>query len=433
MDHAYLINAREALARRDSAAGLSWARKYLELHPGDIAAAIMAARAVDSAAPAEAVAILRGALAHTREPAAQATLIMELLPFAERTERLKRGLPPDHVLDMREFPFHFSGADIAALRTTWNAVKPDDPVRLSLGPAIEFVLGDFAAADDLLLQAAARATNRKALGGHATVRYSDDFYRHLEGVKFEGLPSVRILKQARFSSPHVLYVGCDSTYFQTFATPLLRSLATAAPRADAHVHLMLVAGQPEPEIPALNLNLHVTCEVIQKGLDSPLYYHAMRLVRLYQFLDDRTLWMIDADALVNADPAHLYGRLHGDVGIRVRAGRTQPWNCFSAALVAATPASKAYFRLVAAYLVHFIAQAQFTWGMDQMALYGAYRYLPQKPALTLWGPQDFDVNTCGADATFWFTAGAFKKEYAAGTAAPPPDRQKYWDLYRRNA
>jgi hypothetical protein len=433
LEQDYLAKANEALARKDTPEALLWAGKCLAVQPGHVDAAIIAASAMESDKLGDAIANLRQAERANAEPAAKVRLISELVVYVERAERIARGLPPYHVLDMREFPFHFCDAEIAALRENWTKIPPGESAYLSLGPVVHLILGELPAADGILLQVAAASPKKRAPKSYATVRYAPDFYEQLKHVAFTGLPQVQVAKGARFATPHVLYVGCDLAYFRLFALPLLRSLAARSPGADAHLHLMLVAGQPEPQIPNLNLNLRVTYEVIHKGLDSPMYYHAARLVRLHQFLEDRTLWMVDADALVVGDLASLHDKLRGSIGIRVRPGRTQPWNQFSAALVAATPEAKDYFRLVAAYLAHFMYQGIFTWGMDQMALFGVYQHLVHKPTLSLWGPDEFEVSDYRDSASLWFTAGQHKKEYAAGASRPPPDQAKFWDLFRMYA
>ena len=428
-----LQKAKEAMSRKDMATTLVWARKHLAANPGHVEAATMVARALADEAPDTAVSTLQRAIADNKEAQAKLALTCELLPYLEQTRRAAHGLPPYHVLDMREFPFHFCHAEIEGVRQMWKSFAGDAATTLNMGPAVEFILGNLAAADSLLLRTAETAKNKRAPGSFATVRYAPEFYKNLDNVDLRGLPEVQVLKQAQFSTQHVLFVGCNLDYLQLFAVPLLRSLAAKAPGADAHVHLMVVEGQSHPQIPSLDLNLHITYEVIHKGLDSPMYYHAMRLVRFYQFLQDRALWMADVDGLLNSDPGPLYARLQSGVGIRVHPGRVQPWNQFNASLVAAAPDSKDYFRLVANYIAHFMLAGNFTWGMDQMALYGVYQYLERKPQLTLWSPSDFAQYECDDDAVFWFTAGALKNEYARGALPPPPQHKKYWDAFQKYA
>ena len=113
------------------------------------------------------------------------------------------------------------------------------------------------------------------------------------------------------------------------------------------------------------------------------YYHAVRFVRFYQILQryNRVTWLMDVDALFNRTPDELFGRFAGhDVAFRVRPGRLEPWNRFSAELVggATSRLSLEFFRLVTAYIMHFFRRGELRWGIDQLSMFGVYNHMEQQ-------------------------------------------------------
>jgi hypothetical protein len=165
------------------------------------------------------------------------------------------------------------------------------------------------------------------------------------------------------------------------------------------------------------------------------YYHAIRFIRFFGHLRHYNipLWLMDVDALFNRPPTSLFEKLAGrDVAFRARPGRLEPWNQFNASVVGATPgeASKRYFRLIAAYIAHFFARGKLQWGIDQLAMYGAFMYLQQAgaaPSAAFLDDRavDYDYHD---DGIIWCNSGKNKFAHVQKTtrAIPDdPDRIKY--------
>ncbi len=315
---------------------------------------------------------------------------------AERTERVKRGLPPHHVLDMAEFPFAFATSTFkrfAGAAAQWAAQTPDDPGPHSINTWARVLMGDYAGADE--------AIKRYQALSPALPMTRMRFAETVPGDPV-ALPPVT----GAWPSGPAFFIGCDPVYLQQYGLPLLRSLAANAPGAAAHVHIM---GTDVVALGQLDLRLTLTREdpepFLRRGVDPKMYYHAVRLVRFTEALREGggPLVMSDADALVTGDPRPLLA-MPGGAGLRVRAGRIEPWHHFSACLIRGAASGLPYFEAAADIVRRFMNNP--FWGLDQYALFAAY--ITQKPALTLFGPDIAGV-VDDVPGLFWFTAGAAKK------------------------
>ena len=325
--------------------------------------------------------------------------LLKSISEAERTERVARGLPPHHVLDMAEFPFCFASKTFkrfAAATAQWASQSPDDPGPQSINAWARVLVGDYAGADAALARFQALMPDQPL----AAMRFTS-----LPGGAPLSLPPV----VGKWPDQPAFFISCDLLYLRKYGLNLLRSLAHHAPGCAAHVHVL---GPDAADLSDINLALTVTTEdpapIFATGLDPKIYYHAARLVRFAQALraSGQPLVASDADALVTADPRALL-TLPGDVAIRVRPGRIEPWHHFSACLLRGTPQSIPYFDAVTEIILRLLSKP--FWGLDQYALFAAY--LNTKQALTLLGP---DVASVESDkpGLFWFTAGVNKAELA---------------------
>jgi hypothetical protein len=178
-----------------------------------------------------------------------------------------------------------------------------------------------------------------------------------------------------------------------------------APGVAVHVHIF---GTQQVDLPNVNLTMTVTSEdpapAIARGIDPRIYFHAARLIRFTEALRTcrQPLVMSDADAIVTEDPRFLL-TMPGEVALRVRPGRLEPWHHFSACLVRGTLHGLPYFECAAEIVRRLLTNA--FWGLDQYALFAAY--LRTRPQLTLLGPEVAGVEN-SARGTFWFTAGKEK-------------------------
>ncbi|MGE3474524.1 MAG: hypothetical protein AB7H70_01825 [Rhodospirillaceae bacterium] len=324
--------------------------------------------------------------------------LLETASATEREERMKHGLPPAHVLDIAEFPFKFAAPLFKQAFESiahWVAAMPAEP-RVHLFSACANVLsGDYRAADAALEKL--RALTKSPL---ALMQFGGPVAR--QPIQ---LPPVT----GTWPREAAFFVSCDNQYFETYGIPLLRSLAAASPGCPIHVHII---GEPVV-LPDVALKITTTLEPQPVNFRLPDYYGAARLVRFAEGLEASQvpLVMIDADALVTANPRHLLAQCN-DVTLRIRAGRIEPWHHFSACYIGGSPACMTYFRRVADIVLRTI-DASF-WGLDQYALFAAYVQL--SPRLNLIGP-----DIAGVDAeipgVFWFTAGNEKKNLASADSS----------------
>lgn len=313
--------------------------------------------------------------------------------------RAARGLPTSHVLSMEEFPFKFARDDVhrfAEASELWASSEPTSAAAVTSLIAARLALGDYAGVDD----AAARLSPINPSDVLGSLRLCAPM-----PPPNLTLPKV---KHAWPTKPSI-FISADEVYFEVFGIPLLRSIAK---HGGAPVHVHLIGDGIKPVAAARKIGVPLTCTtedpsefVAANALKPKNYYNAIRFVRFAEALrqSSQTLVMIDIDSLVVADPAKVFD-VPGDIALRVRPGRLEPWNQFSACMVKGTPASLAYFSRVA-NIVHNSIKNPW-WGLDQFALFAAY--VQMRPEISLIGP---DVAYVGDDVggVVTFTGGAKKK------------------------
>jgi len=349
----------------------------------------------------------------------------QLVRFHEWKHRLERDLPIHHVLTLKEFPFAFALDSVRAFYETaseWITAEPKHTIaHLFRGYALE-AQSDFEGA------------NREF--GEIRKLDSSLYYSRMKlgkpGESPANLPDV----DGEWPKEPCLFLTCDAQYLKSFVVPLLKSLAQFITEQRVHLHLMSESGDEQALIKSLSpLNISVTrergAEFISKyNIEPRCYYGAVRFVRFAQALEQNSgpLWMADADCLIRNDPTSLFS-IAGDAALRVRAGRVEPWNQFSACLVMGREAARPYYREVANIIASELPKAW--WGLDQYALFSAYLVLKARdevPQLTLLGPKQADVEWFD-DGVFWFTAG--KKRNRLFSSQPSSKQSAYEKLFAR--
>lgn len=412
----------------DTAAARAYYARAAAVRPGDVDAVLKYSWSLWDENPHEAVRLTLDLLARNGGNLRLRAQVLEAAAQqVEMSERIRRGLPPYHAASVDDLFFTFARPlieDMAATNEALLAADPgDDPARVRLGFA-RFCLGDRAGAEDLF-RAAHKVTAGYLLDA---VRFSPAFHgalRHTpEEELFGALPRCLTIRPPVADAAGVLFLSCDAAYFASFGYPMLSSLKDRAPGIPIHLHVMDAAPEDVAGIERfcdalapsrIALTTELTGLAGGPKMRARCYYHAVRLVRFYETLRlyDCPLWMADVDALANRDLAPLFAMLDGkDIAIRVRAGRLEPQNQFSACLIGAAPSarSSAFFRQVAAYITFFHKQDGLRWGIDQLALYSVFADVAdrgQAPALTLLGPREIDLD-CSPDGFFWIVAGARK-------------------------
>lgn len=162
---------------------------------------------------------------------------------------------------------------------------------------------------------------------------------------------------------------------------------------------------------------------------SKVWYHAVRFIRLYQILrvSDGPLWMMDVDALFNRSPKELFASIGDkDCAFRIRPGRLEPWNQFSAGIVGATKNALPYFKAIAQYLTH--TKDRWFWGIDQFAMYAAYQHV--QPSISFLDDKVFNLN-CDPDGVVWILGGGDKFKMLEGHEFDPSTPQgRYAEKFR---
>src|SRR5262245_39734033 len=78
---------------------------------------------------------------------------VEFVEAQERAERIKRGLPPDHLLNLSEFPFAFAFDAVKAFiqsAVEWQAKEPRNPNALVFRAWAAFAQRDYALANKIM-------------------------------------------------------------------------------------------------------------------------------------------------------------------------------------------------------------------------------------------------------------------------------------------
>lgn len=317
----------------------------------------------------------------------------------ECAARAERGLPTSHVLNMDEFPFKFVREDVrrfAEAAELWVSSEPTSVAAATNLLAARIALGDYAGVDE----AAARLSPLNPTDVLGSLR-----------LRAPPPPPAITLPKVKHPWPTKpsLFISADEVYFEVFGIPLLRSIAK---HGSVPVHVHYLGDGLKAVAAARKIGVPLTCTVedpsefiAANSLKPKNYYNAIRFVRFAEALrqSSQTLFMMDIDSLAVAPPAKIF-EVPGDVALRVRPGRLEPWNQFSACLVKGTPASAAYFSLVA-NIVHNSIKVPW-WGLDQFALFAAY--VQMRPDISLIGP---DIAHVGDDVggVVAFTGGAKKK------------------------
>ena len=233
-----------------------------------------------------------------------------------------------------------------------------------------------------------------------------------------------------------IFLACDARYLTLFVVPFLKSLKSFTPTQRVHIHLMENIGDVSTVLDAAKpLLISITQEqsaafIARHNIRAEFYYGAARFVRFAEALEINVgpLWMADVDSLIRNDPQQLL-TMGGDIAIRIRAGRIEPWNQFSACLVMGRPGARSYFRNVANIIAQDMSNPW--WGLDQYALFSAYLILKEcgeLPSFTLLGPSQADVEW-REDGVFWFTAGSNKSRLFANPR--PSNSSRFESLFAR--
>ncbi len=201
-----------------------------------------------------------------------------------------------------------------------------------------------------------------------------------------GLAPVQHVFRLGPQSPATLFLASDYGYFKSFTLPYVQALEAAGVRADVQIHLLdgdtaqwaaAAAALAFARTVHIGLSAEASGALTHGILKARVYYHAVRFIRLYQEVKrtGRPTWLLDADVNFLRSPIPvLKGFKDFDVAVRGNPTWFEPTWKFAAACVGIAPSERGleYARRVAAYIAYWKGRDQWSWGVDQIALYACY-------------------------------------------------------------
>jgi|GEM_PF-200206 len=451
-----LADIHEQTGRRAEA--ISAYQAALNVEPGNLALAARFANLQSIADLGRGLAALEKARpAENAGLSARLAYFNQVTPYKEWAARAERGLMPYHATALTELYFDHAKAERDAYEAVADAVLAREPAHADAAGAKAVCLTSRGARKDAdaYFKVVARAQPDSI---YHNITADDGIYRKLEAMDdvalTRALPPLLDVVPQSFTPGPIIYLSCNYGYFADFARPMLLSIDDVAPAARVHLHVMDAGVAQMEHVVSFCAGLkaaRVAVSAERPGIDvlglmpARCYYHAIRLVRMYQHLKHyhQPLWLMDVDALMHRDPAPMFGLIgEADAAFRARPGRWEPWNQFNASVMAVAPAPKgtAYLRLMAAFIADAHARDDLHWGIDQLAMYQVHEYLKDQgraPTVRLLDDRAVDYEYY-EDGFVWCNSGKGKfsqLQQLAGNAASSADSQKvsYFEALKKYA
>lgn len=420
----------------------------LELQPADIG---ILYQYIKDADPEEALRAIRTTLAHVAGDSGKKTeLLATLAVYTEHKERKAHGLPVRWSADRTDLDMRFSQPELANYREAaraWSRDQPDNGKALRHQGVASLALGEIAEAERCF------ARLREMGGAPYTMTFAPDFYARLEAMTpadiVRGLPEIVAVTPALQPRGPVFFLSCDFNYLRDYGEPFLRSIDDVAHGADVHVHVMNAGPDQLASFRTWterlsNVSLAISAEtvVLAKPEDGRLYYHAVRFIRFYRYLEEygQPICMMDVDTLMHRD---LREALE-DLGRYDVAFPVQPW-CLDPALryvalvvaMTAAPRALAYAKLVAAFIADAYRKNRLSWGIDQLALHNCFIHMARMQTAPALHPASAKiVDEEATEAGFlWVAPGKIKRILRLYADGNFPDgeirRSRYVTAFRK--
>ena len=310
-------------------------------------------------------------------------IIRMLVPYLEERHRRQRGLPAGHGLSSDDLRIRFAATemnDFAAAAEEWLSQEPNHLDAAIMAGLAFGMTGRFEAAESAFSRVRHQIPNDVL----ASVDFSPTFMDRVESSSpvavLAKLPPTRMLVSPATTQQHTLFVGADKIYFEKYVRALIHSHMRTGSNVAVHAHvfdgdeadLLAFHGEITAQYKTtLSISIETTYTTPENG---PVYFHAIRFVRLLEFIKNfgGNAWMIDADMVVNRDPMPLFDALRGyDVSLWVQPSRIEANNKIQASLVGigGSTVGLNYLQRTSAYLVELLCANRLRWGADQAALY----------------------------------------------------------------
>lgn len=368
--------------------------------------------------PQDTIAAIKSAIDRGPKKTASLVHLYQLyFPLLEIEQRHAASAAVSHALDIEDLSLRFVTKDIEAWRAhaeSWYRAAPERADASAMYFLALLLSGRMWEAEPVLNTVRATSPDKVTM----SYTLAEDFYRSLDQKTqadvLAGLPRTRLVASPQHKPTRSFFVGCDPVYFERFVQPLIGSCADKLSGIGLHAH---VFDGDEDALKREHARLcswyetPLTISTETTGIDvaqRPIYAHAMRFARLLEFapLYPGGCWQLDADMLLNRDPAPMFdGLANHELGLWLQPGRLEPNNHIQASAVGVTTtaAGVRFTKLVAAYLAEMWRLGRLRWGADQAALYFVLMYLKKNGATPRIAPLTehmFD-NTLRPDRIFW--------------------------------
>jgi predicted O-linked N-acetylglucosamine transferase (SPINDLY family) len=367
---------------------------------------------------------------------AQLAYLNQLAPYLEWAERAKNGQMPYHAASLGELYFQYADKVRDDYERVADAILSQDADNEDAIGAKAVCLMSRGRRSDAASYFS-RMAKRQPGRIYDNITFEPELFGRLaemtDAEMTKALPPVETQIRQVFSGDSIIYLSCNFDYFRQFARAFLLSINDVSHGAQVHVHIM--DGSADDVAQAVKFCRRLTNIVVALSTETPniaaqglmaarCYYHAIRLVRMYQHLRtyQKTLWLMDVDALLHRDARPMLTAIAGaDVALRIRPGRWEPWNQFNASVVGVrpTPVGLKYLKTAAAFVAHFHNQSALSWGIDQLALYAAFCHfqdIGQAPTLRLLDNRAVDYEYY-EDGFVWCNSGVGKFSQPPAQAA----------------
>ena len=403
-------------------------QKALSIEPDNAEAAIKLGWLLWKDSPILAIQTLEKALsANKKNKVARIQLLSTLIVFQEWSARLQLKKSPYHALDLKEMFFPLN-------QITLKKLYSESHDFLKLSPTIEWAqmtagLAAFSSQKYVQSQKLFSKIEKGHLSPMAkAIRLDQGFYNQLDQIPdsdlSKNLAPVQNIITMNFKDKNIIYMACNSHYFDAFAKPLLISMNEQSPKGQVHAHIMDSSPKHTEEARRFchgmaNLEVALSIERPKLSLDSSIkpreYFHAIRFIRFFNHLKyyKKSLWLMDVDGLFNKPPHTIFEKHStNDIVLRARPGRLEPWNQFNACLVGAHYSELAlrYLKFIAKYIYYYFQKGSLPWGIDQLAMYATYINLLRaslEPTIQLLDEQDLDYDHIDS-STLWCSSGTKK-------------------------
>ncbi|CAO3426333.1 hypothetical protein [Azospirillum doebereinerae] len=314
-------------------------------------------------------------------------LTIQPAPAPEQDDRARTWLAL--ALDLLQLGTLDDGRLELAARAAWRRlrVEPKDALAAALVGYHVYRRGRLTLASRLQTRFAARFTAAEIaanaeLGYWSMLRADDAFFARLPPVDsvIARLPALETLADAGDGTGPTIMMSGDDAYVRRFGPDLLQSIARQSPGASVVLHLVAptagTLGLVEEWRQRYPLALAVSRERPDLSGWPPVrrntYFACVRFIRAFQWHQrlGRPLIVLDLDAVVRSDLRQLASDMvDRDLGLMLDKRRRGP---FREILVGFdyyndTPLAGRFLATVAAYIGHFLLDAEPRWMLDQSA------------------------------------------------------------------